>query len=302
MRRAAIVILFVMYALSCVAQSGAEVDALTEMFFAKELKTVMKHLPPELVKAMEAASPQTQRGFGERFMIGRMLEQGDRVKITRPESGPALVIEEKSPREDVPANRVEIYLDKRMSDGTETMLRFKLKTPHEEEWAPTRVATFYMRYVEGEWRLYEIEADRDSVKLDDPKFIAKITSGNGPRGMSGNEATAVGSMRTLNTAAVTYAATYPDIGYPAAIAAMVAAGNEEPSPEHAGLIEPILGSGEKSGYRFTYVPKGKEGYSITGRPLEFGVTGTRSFYTDESGVIRSTNEDRQPTIADEPLQ
>ncbi len=38
--------------------------------------------------------------------------------------------------------------------------------------------------------------------------------------MAANEASAVGSMRSVNTAMVTYAAAYPDTGYAATLAAL----------------------------------------------------------------------------------
>jgi hypothetical protein len=60
-----------------------------------------------------------------------------------------------------------------------------------------------------------------------------------------------------------------------------------------------------SGYSFHYWligdAEGTERYVLTAQPDEFGRTGTRSFYTDESGVIRYTNENRPATQDDPPL-
>ena len=41
--------------------------------------------------------------------------------------------------------------------------------------------------------------------------------------MAANEASAVGSLRTLNTAAVTYSSTYPSVGYPGTLGALAPA-------------------------------------------------------------------------------
>ena len=114
----------------------------------------------------------------------------------------------------------------------------------------------------------------------------------------------MGSLRTLNTAMVTYASTYPDLGFPSSISLLAGNGG---SSDHAGLIDPTLGTPpyEKSGYHFTYSSDGDSPnttYKIKGRPMEFGVTGTRSFFTDQSGVIRSTKEDKEPTAEDSPLE
>ena len=40
------------------------------------------------------------------------------------------------------------------------------------------------------------------------------------------------------------------------------------------------------------------GYVVTARPESYSVDGVRSFYTDESGVIRATPEERAPSSAD----
>jgi hypothetical protein len=304
MRRIAVVVLLLALAVPSFAQGGPELDALADAFFAKDLKTVLKHLPPELEKAFAGATLDKQRMLAERFMWRTQIEK-DGVKFVRPDSGsgPVLVIEPPA-REQTAANeRVEVYLDRRMSDGNETMLRFRVKTPREDEFDRRAVATFWMRYVDGQWRVYEFDADGESVKFDDPKFLAMLTDSYSNR-PAANEASAVGSVRTLNTAALTYAASFEEIGYPGTLASIGGNGDqcEPPNPDHACLIDPVLASGEKSGYRFTFVRTGKDEYHVTARPIEFGTTGTRSFYSDQSGVIRMTSEDREPTVEDPPLR
>src|ERR1700751_4013314 len=66
--------------------------------------------------------------------------------------------------------------------------------------------------------------------------------------MAANEASAVGSMRTLNTAAVTYSTTYG--GYPATLANM---GPASPATStSADLVDSVLAGGAKSGYSFSW--------------------------------------------------
>src|SRR3974390_3151776 len=67
--------------------------------------------------------------------------------------------------------------------------------------------------------------------------------------MAANEASAVGSLRTINTAAVTYSTTY-GIGYPAALSNLGPAATA--SSTTADLVDSVLSSGIKSGYSFTY--------------------------------------------------
>lgn len=109
--------------------------------------------------------------------------------------------------------------------------------------------------------------------------------------MAANQASAVGSLRTLNTAAVTYESMYSK-GYPSSLSAMGPARGREPTADAAGLIDETLASGRKSGYVFAYRPgqkdeKGLIGtYTIHADPVEPGTTGRYHYFSDESGVIR----------------
>jgi type IV pilus assembly protein PilA len=110
--------------------------------------------------------------------------------------------------------------------------------------------------------------------------------------IAANEASAVGSIRTINTAEITYSATYPDCGY----TILANLGGTGGVYSGAGLLDSVLGSGVKSGYSFTTTVSGGTGtcgsnstpntiYSVNGDPLS-SQTGTRHFYSDETGVIR----------------
>lgn len=108
--------------------------------------------------------------------------------------------------------------------------------------------------------------------------------------MAGNEASAVGSLRTLNTACVTYRSTYG--GFPQNLGQL---GPGDPASKAAAdLIDSALASGMKSGYQFAYTPgaidvnRNVVDYTITARPVEVGKTGQRQFYADQSGVIRAS--------------
>ncbi|MFZ0038841.1 MAG: prepilin-type N-terminal cleavage/methylation domain-containing protein [Candidatus Acidiferrales bacterium] len=119
--------------------------------------------------------------------------------------------------------------------------------------------------------------------------------------ISANESSAVGSCRTMNTAAVTYNSSYGN-GFPGGLAPMgtAAAGDTTASCGEALLIDNQLTTGVKSGYSFTYAdgpgdtpntaPSGGcigwNTYTITAQPTTPGITGQRYFYTDGSGVIR----------------
>lgn len=115
-----------------------------------------------------------------------------------------------------------------------------------------------------------------------------------------NEASAVSSLRNINTAQSVYAQGHPYRGFAASLADL------GPSPG-AELIDGVLASGKKSGYVITMSTKppdsvGRIGaYTLIARPQHFGSDETRSFFTDESGVFHATSENRSPTIQDPVL-
>ena len=116
--------------------------------------------------------------------------------------------------------------------------------------------------------------------------------------MAANEASAVGSLRTLNTSSVAFSTTYGN--YPTKLTDL--GPSTAPTSTAADLIDSALVSGSKSGYGFTFtgVTPSYQQYSITALPLNPGVTGQRYFYTDQSGVIR-VNTSAVATSTDNPL-
>ena len=107
--------------------------------------------------------------------------------------------------------------------------------------------------------------------------------------MAANEASAVGSLRTINTAQVQYATTY-QTGFSASLTDL--GGPAPATSTQADLIDTVLAAGVKSGYTFTYTPGTADtagninDYTITAEPVTIGATGQRGFFTDQSGVIR----------------
>ena len=107
--------------------------------------------------------------------------------------------------------------------------------------------------------------------------------------MAANEASAVGSVRTLNTACVSYSTTYGT--YPTTLSNLGPASSATSGT--ADLVDSVLASGTKSGYSFVYATGSTDNsgnvlsYSITATPVTEGTTGQRGFYSDQSGVIRA---------------
>jgi type IV pilus assembly protein PilA len=120
--------------------------------------------------------------------------------------------------------------------------------------------------------------------------------------MAANEASAVGSIRTMNTAAITYNSTYGN-GFPPALSAIGTTGTGAVSCTNAQLLDSVLTAGTKSGYTFNLAHGAAtqltssssscsggygypDGYVVTATPITTGTTGQRAFCSDASGVIR----------------
>jgi type IV pilus assembly protein PilA len=109
--------------------------------------------------------------------------------------------------------------------------------------------------------------------------------------MSANEASAVQSLRTIQSAETAYAITYPAVGFSATLAALSGASNSAcaASSTQACLIDSVLASGSKSGYTFTWQGDGLTpsiSYNINADPFVRGASGRRSFFSNYPGVIR----------------
>jgi prepilin-type N-terminal cleavage/methylation domain-containing protein len=112
--------------------------------------------------------------------------------------------------------------------------------------------------------------------------------------IAANQASAVGSLRTLNTAEITYSSTY-NVGFTSTMSYLAPpTGAANPTSTAAGLIDSILALGSKSGYSFTYSAGAADStgrintYAFTGVPITSS-TGTNYYYSDQSGVIRQNS-------------
>jgi type IV pilus assembly protein PilA len=106
-----------------------------------------------------------------------------------------------------------------------------------------------------------------------------------------NESSAAQSLRTINTAVVTYASTYQSSGYPPNLGALGGGSPCTASPASACLLDQVLSSGTKAGYAFVYTGDGNTpsvAYTVTATPISLGVSGQRMFCSDATSVIRYT--------------
>jgi len=120
--------------------------------------------------------------------------------------------------------------------------------------------------------------------------------------IAANESSAVQSLRTINTAQVTYQSTYPTVGFTNTLASLgppTAAGCSgiTPTSVNACLLDWILSNATatpKSGYMFTDPVVTAAGginvdYEVDGTPAAVGQSGVRGFCSNSDGVIRFEN-------------
>ena len=129
--------------------------------------------------------------------------------------------------------------------------------------------------------------------------------------IAANEASAVASCRTVNTAEIVYSSTYNTTTvFSASLSALADGGTPAacggtttvPSSTAACLIDAALAGAtttSKSGYVFTYIPA-TGSYALTAGPTALNSTGVRYFYTDQTAVVRQ-NSGAAATNTSSPL-
>ena len=111
--------------------------------------------------------------------------------------------------------------------------------------------------------------------------------------MATNEASAVYSIRTINTAQVTYATTYPTVGYASTLNSLAAASTGSgASSNNAGILDWVLGCTSsvcpKSGYNFQLANisgSPVSTYSVLATPITIGTTGHRGFCSNNMNPV-----------------
>ena len=112
------------------------------------------------------------------------------------------------------------------------------------------------------------------------------------------EMAAIQQIRTLHQAQIQY---YGQFGrYATTLAELGPPASGSAGPQAADLIPKSLADGRGTGYLFT-VTANPSGYSINANPEQFGSSGRRTFFSDQSGVIRAKNPGPGAAVTDPPL-
>lgn len=127
--------------------------------------------------------------------------------------------------------------------------------------------------------------------------------------IAANEASAVQSVRQISTAEMTYSGAYSSVGYAPDLASLGGPiSGCTPDPTHACVLDSVISSGSKSGYKF--FAAGFVGVGVTtnttfvasSAPLNFNATGVRLFcIATDDGVMRwKTGSAGAPPAPDVP--
>ena len=127
--------------------------------------------------------------------------------------------------------------------------------------------------------------------------------------INADEAATTAAIRTINTAEVTYQATYPMQGFAATLANLGGAEPCKRSAETACIIDQGLAAGTKSGYNFVAIggnpaSGANTSYVVSAAPVAYERTGIQLFCSTEKNIIRhdaNTSGSTTPASAEQCL-
>jgi type IV pilus assembly protein PilA len=298
-----------LFLLSASAQTVPQTarQTLLEMFFSKTPGTFEKHLPRATREALQKSqtTPGVSMLSGFSILTSQLTARG--IQLQSFEAGPTLM----SIEDPQAHSKFEIMVerDDLRGDEDEIELSFHGYKDGETQNAGAKVRlTLTMKQEAGSWQLSDVMV-AVGVSLTDPALLKALATGfKGANAGSGqmsanppstltvtsslgtaNETSALGGIRSLNTAEASYAAAYPERGFTCTLSDLGGMGaGGGPNEHQAMLVDPRLAAGRKNGYVFAL--SGCDGtpasrYSVSAAPADPS-SGTRAFCSDESGVIR----------------
>ena len=283
-------------------------QALLEMFFSKTPGTFAKHLPLATRNALDKSGAMaTLQQYS--VMASQLETQGQNLRTF--ETGSVLLVGE-NPKS---GGKVEITVenDALRGDQDDIELSFQVYKNGKTERTPFMPQmTFSMKQEADIWKLNEISVTIH-VPLADPDFLKAMTdkmtdnmTGNmrpsavgrtsygaqveGSAQPAGSDAIVLAAMRSILAAEMTYASSYPTVGYTCSLSSLDGFGGGEPNERQAMLINSGLASGKKYGFVFTLSECGAApaaSFHLTAVPNGASY-GRKAFCADQTGVIRSS--------------
>ena len=292
-------------------------QALVEMFFSKTPGTLARHLPAITQAALEksgamasvqqystfAAQLETQGKNLQTFETGPVLMSGD-----DPKTGQKFEIKVENDALRGDQDDIEISVQA-YKDGKAQMSPFMPQI------------TFSMKQEAQIWKLNEISITLH-LPLADPEFLKAMTEKMAPHAATSglaiphneisiqqgasSDAMVVGAMRSILTAEIAYASSYPAVGFTCSLSSLDGFGGGTPNEHQAMLINSGLASGKKYGFVFTLSEchgSPAASFHLTAAP-NANTFGRKAFCADQSGVIRSSSDGNAATClaSGTPLQ
>jgi type IV pilus assembly protein PilA len=277
-------------------------QALLEMFFGKTPGMLAKHLPTATRAALEKSGGLASlQQFS--LMANQLQAQGQKVQTFATGS---LLLSGEDPKT---GQRVEVTVenDALRGDQDDIELTFQVYKNGQLQKGPFMPqVTFSMKQEAQAWTLNEVSVTIH-LPLADPDFLKLITEKMGPQaGVSGmiaprseisvqaggSDPMVLAAMRTILTAEITYASSYPTVGFTCTLSSLDGFGGGEPNEHQAMLINSGLASGKRYGFVFTLSGCGgapASSFQLTAAPNGERY-GRKAFCADQSGVIRSSSD------------
>jgi len=276
-------------------------QALLEMFFSKTPGTLVKHLPSVTRTALEksgalanlqqysllASQLQTQGTNLQTFETGSVLLSGEDPKT---------------------GQKVEITVENDALRGDQDDIELSFQTykngePQRTPFMPRM--TFSMKKEAHIWKLNEISVTI-RLPLADPDLLKAFTENMKAResantsftphtqtstSNAGSDALVLAAMRTILTAEIAYATSYPRVGFTCTLSDLDGFGGGEPNEHQAMLINSGLASGKRFGFVFSLSGCGETPattFHLSAAP-NANTFGRKEFCADQSGTIRSSD-------------
>jgi hypothetical protein len=284
-------------------------QALLEMIRATSPEQIDKHTPDVLLQEMAKLPPEVRQRHRQSTMFLSTLMAMSPNAVKTYVSGPIFAVVQ-NPKDN---SRVEITVERDDMTGNTDEMEFGLHVLKQgkDEALPVEPRILVVMKLEHDvWKLSRIGGSA-TLQLDDPKVAALIVQGmkdqmKKPAGISvyppsarsapktTAESNVVSSLRSLNTAEITYASTFPHVGFTCDISDLGGRTSGQPPSEHAAqLITPAMENGARYGYSIRIAGCGtapSEIYKIVAMPTQSNL-GHPVYCTDQSGVIRSIGPD-----------
>lgn len=309
-------------------QGNTPEAALEEMVTTEKIEVLARHLPVKVEEAINSLDEKGKKEVAAKLLPKAIMKREGEV-FAKSDDGTQWEL--RNEKKEVEGT---IKLSSFIS-GNDALLSLEFKehppsqnskhSDSDENPLPQRsrepgVMLVSMRLEGGEWRILGF-GPWQQKNLED-----EVLHGIIPNPQETNAAAAASALNELNAALAEYAATDPEAGFPSTLQQLSKPTFEKATKDMGLQLDPALMATPaiENGYEFRYTmidpgtadpetqtdpektdpetQKGHKGrYCITATPVNFGITGSRSFFTDQSRVVRFTNENREANENDEPL-